>query len=74
MADMVARERHDGVGPVHLVEVDGVDAEAAEAAPGPLVDDRIDREDREELGGEERLVAPVRRAARPTIRSDRPKA
>jgi hypothetical protein len=49
--------RDDGVGPVHLVEVDQLDAEALRAGLAPLLDDGCQRHDGKDLGGEERLVA-----------------
>ena len=55
----LTRQRDQGVGLVDLVEVDGVDLEAPRAPPPSLFDDRRDRENREDLGGDERLLPPA---------------
>src|SRR5262249_15859656 len=51
--------RDDRVGPVHLIQVDGIDAEPACARLCSLLDDRRQRQEREQLRGEEHVVAPA---------------
>ncbi len=51
--------RHHRVGPMHLVEIDDVDAETASTGARPLSDDWRQRHQRKQLRSEEHVVAPA---------------
>ena len=52
-------QRHDRVGPVDLVEVDPIHAEAAGGGPGAVADHRGHRHQGEELGRQHHVGAPL---------------
>ena len=61
---------HDRVRPVHLVQIDRLDAEARRARPSPLLDHGGDREDREDLRCQEGVApAAAERGAEDPLRT-----